>query len=281
MAYKLICIFAVRLSVARIAHIIKVFKGIDFLLYFSLLLFLTLASSLGVANDIPEVQNQILEKCELEITNNDIEKRYQNIQKKLEEDYNLGIPKQLKDNLINMRKQIDQLMLESFDLQANNSQEINSITHKIISKLEEMISILPKASQWAPKIRSQYVIPFTNINSIKAEHQDCLMRLAVKDIIDTDVNVKENETSENIYQKLTSELNQLNNNLYSLETTDIEKYIGLRNQLLIDLESYNKTSTPNQLVSKNIPSVLNSIQAEIERLLPSLELSKTYLSLVD
>ena len=239
-----------------------------------------LYSEVGFSEEFNENVSTSIEACEITLVNQDIEKRYQAIQKKLEQDFNNGLPKKLRTDLVGLRKDIDALTLQSFDLDSDNSQEMNLITQKTIDHLEKMISLLPQASGLAPKVRTQYVVPFTNINSLKADHQDCLMKIAIADA-KSQINEKETESSENIYKKLTSELNQLNKNLYRLETTDVQKFIGLRAQLLLDLESYNKSQDQQTQLAQQLPQILNSVQSEIERLLPGLQLSKKYYSIVE
>lgn len=231
--------------------------------------------TISVATD--HGQNEV-EVCRSHLVNQDLEDRYENIQEKLEKDFNQGLPKQLRSDLIEVRKQVDALSVKAFDLNDDSSQEINQITQQTIDSLERIIGLLPKASALAPQVREQYVVPFTNISSIRAERQDCLMKVAIADA-KAEIEDKKEVSSGNIYKKLTSELNELNQNLYKLETTDVQKFIGLRTTLLNRLEQYNKKPKQNSKLSQNIPEVLNSLQSEIEKVLPGLELSKKYYSI--
>ena len=216
--------------------------------------------------------------CESILINADIENRYKKIKKNMEQSFSQGLPKKIKENLIQISQKIDKLSLQTFDMNPENHQEINLLTQQTIDQLEKMIGLLPKASKLAPKMRKQYVMPFTNLNSIKAEHQNCLMEIAVKESQSQNIKV---ENSGNIYKQLTSELNQLNQELYKLETTDIERFIGYRSQLLSSLERYNTNDTSSASPSEKIPEILNSVQTEIEKIIPSLQLSKTYYSILN
>ena len=186
--------------------------------------------------------------------------------------------KKIKEALIQVSEKIDKISLQTFDINPDNHQKINVLTQQTIDQLEKMIGLLPKASKLVPKMRKQYVMPFTNLNSIKAEHQNCLMEKAVKESQNQDIKV---DHSGNIYKQLTSELNQLNQELYKLETTDVERFIGYRSELLSHLEKYNTNGTSSTFPSEKIPEILNSVQTEIEKILPSLELSKTYYSILN
>ena len=229
----------------------------------------------GFAKAKPKISKN---DCEAVLTNVDMENHYNRIRKNLEQGFNQGLPKKLKEDLIQVSGKLDKLSLQTFDMDPDNPQEINILTQQIIIQLEKMIGLLPKASKLAPKMRKQYVIPFTNLNSIKAEHQNCLMEIAIKESQNQDIKV---ENSGNIYKQLTSELNQLNQELYKLETTDIERFIGYRSQLLSYLEKYNTNKVPSPSHSEKIPEILNSVQTEIEKILPSLQLSKTYYSILN
>ncbi len=218
-------------------------------------------------------------QCETEVVTQDLEERYLGIQKKLEEDYNQGVPKKLKSEFLVLRKKLDDLNLKFFEIDSQNSQEINFMAQKILTALDDLIVILPKASRLAPTVRDQFVVPFTNINSIIAENQDCLMKLAVAEAQkEMSQNPVEN-SSGNIYKKLTSELKALNENLYKLETTDAQKFVSLKDELLKDLEAYNDNKDSQFKISANLPQMINAMQAEIERVIPGLELSKKYFSI--
>ncbi|MEM7646977.1 MAG: hypothetical protein AAF203_08715, partial [Pseudomonadota bacterium] len=131
----------------------------------------------------------------------------------------------------------------------------------------------------APQVRDQYVVPFTNMNSLKADQQDCAMKLAVQQVKDEETSEKaqESEKSLNIYKSLTQELSRMNDNLYVLQTSDTQKYIALRANLLGQLEQYNKKGGQTSFAfERELPKVLNSVQTEIEDLLPGLSLSKKY-----
>ena len=216
--------------------------------------------------------------CETSPVHKDIENRYNQIRKELEQGFNQGLPKKLKEDLTDVSRDIDKLSSQTFDMDSSNPQEINLLTQKTVDQLEKMIGLLPKASKLAPRMRQQYVMPFTNMNSIRAEHQNCLMELAIQESQNQKTPIK---NSGNIYKKLTSELNQLNQELYKLETTDVERFIGYRSQLLSYLEKYNTDGVSTVSPSEKIPEILNSVQTEIEKILPSLQLSKTYYSILN
>ena len=220
---------------------------------------------------------RVNEQCRAILVNHDIENRYLKIQKNLESDYKEGMPKQLKTDLIRVREDIDGLTTKLFDVNNKNPQEVNHIVQLTVDYLEKMISLLPKANRIAPMVRDRYVVPFTNMNSIRAEHQECLMRAAIEDVQKKDVASGEStESSANIYRKLTHELEKLNESLYTLQTTDVQRFITYRARLLNQLESYNKDPKEGGRITAKIPKVLNSVHNEIERLIPGLELSKNY-----
>ncbi len=218
------------------------------------------------------------EKCQTILVNQDIETRYKKIQAALEADYAEGMPKQLKTDLIRVREDIDTLTLKLYDVDTNNSQEVNHIAQLTIDYLDKMISLLPKATKIAPKVRDRYVVPFTNISSIRAEHQECLMEAAVDQVKNQATPEGSDEGAINIYKKLTQEMERLNSNLYTLQTTDVQRFINYRSRMLKQLEAYNKNKAEAFVVTKDIPQVLNNVHREIEKLIPGLELSKEYLT---
>lgn len=218
------------------------------------------------------------DQCQTSLVNQDIESRYKKIQDALEADYAQGLPKQLKTDLIRVRQDIDGLIGKLFDVDNSNSQEVNHIAQLTIDYLEKMISLVPKAHRIAPVLRDRYVVPFTNISSIKAEHQDCLMKAAVEEVKADKTLVASNESSINIYKKLTTELERLNNNLYKLQTSDVQRFISYRAKILEKLEDYNKNQGSAVAITNDIPQILNNVHREIETLIPGLELSKEYLT---
>lgn len=220
--------------------------------------------------------NPQMAACQAILVNEDIESRYKKIQDALEADYAQGMPKQLKTDLVRVRDDIDGLSVKLFEVDTNNSQEVNHIVQLTIDYLEKMISLVPKANRIAPQVRDRYVIPFTNISSVKADHQDCLMKAAVEDV--KAKGPATDEPSINIYKQLTSELERLNSNLYVLQTTDVQRYVGYRSQLMRGLEKYNKTNKNASALTGEIPVILNNVHREIEKLIPGLELSKDYLT---
>ncbi len=228
----------------------------------------------------PQQTAYVDEQCQAIIVNQDIEDRYKKIQSALEADYAQGMPKQIKTDLIRVRDDIDSLTVKLFEVDSSNSQEVNHIAQLTIDYLDKMISLLPKANQIAPKVRDRYVVPFTNINSLRAEYQECMMEAAVAQVKDQDTaSVSDaEEPSINIYKKLTKEMERLNNNLYTLQTTDVERYVSYRNQVMKNLEAYNKGEKQAVAVTSDLPQVLNKVHREIETLIPGLELSKEYLT---
>ncbi len=226
----------------------------------------------------PQETAYVDEKCQAIIVNQDIEDRYKKIQSALEADYAQGMPKQIKTDLIRVRDDIDSLTVKLFEVDSSNSQEVNHIAQLTIDYLDKMISLLPKANQIAPKVRDRYVVPFTNINSLRAEYQECMMEAAVAQVKDQDTVSTSEEPSINIYKKLTKEMERLNNNLYTLQTTDVERYVSYRNQIMKNLEAYNKGDKQAVAVTSDLPQVLNKVHREIETLIPGLELSKEYLT---
>lgn len=238
-------------------------------------------SNLKSESPVPPVHAET-EQCRALLVNQDIEERYQKIQKSLESDYKEGLPKQLKIDLMRVREDIDGLTSKLFDVNNRDPQEVNHIVQLTIDYLEKMISLLPKAHRLAPVVRDRYVVPFTNMNSIRAEHQECLMQAAIEDLQNKEPASKpEPESSHNIYRKLTRELERLNESLYTLQTTDVQRFISYRADLLKQLENYNRNQSAGDRITAKIPQVLNTVHNEIERLLPGLELSKNYYSIVD
>ncbi len=226
--------------------------------------------------------NPAEEKCQTTLVGQDLEKKYHEIQKRLESDFKRGMPKQLRTDLTRVRKDIDELIGQLFDVDDKNPQEVNHIVNRTIDYLEKMITLLPKANKIAPMVRDRYVIPFTNISSIKAEHEECLMKHAVAEVKESEKDLaSSNEPSINIYRKLTEELKNLNQNLYTLQTTDVQKFINFRADLLYKLEKFNQKKGKGSQVTANIPKVLNSVHTEIERLLPGLQLSENFYSTFD
>jgi len=224
-----------------------------------------------------EVLSPELQKCRSILVSQDVESRYKKIQDALEDDYANGMPHQLKTDLIRVRKDLDGLSVKLFEINSNNSQEINHIAQLTIDYLEKMISLVPKANKIAPRVRDQYVVPFTNMSSIRAEHQDCLMKAAIEDVKDRPINT--DGPSINIYRKLTGELERLNKNLYTLQTSDVQRFISYRAKILRRLEKFNKSNGQAGHVTEDIPQIINVVHTEIEKLIPGLELSKDYLTL--
>ena len=233
------------------------------------------------AQEVETIINQ--KACENFAVTSEIENRYAKIRENLEKDYNSGIPHKLKTELIKLRSETDKISQKIFDVADINTQEVNSLVKDTIDRLEKFIQLVPEISNNAPKVRDQYVVPFTNISSLKAEHQECLMTMAIEQAKNQVKDEPQIEEDLNIYKNLTHELNSLSNYLYRAETTDVQKFIQLRSELLSSLEEYNKSkevSSPNKVV-KNIPKTINAVQSEIEKLLPGLQLSKKYYSIID
>ena len=225
--------------------------------------------------------------CSSILIQKDFEDHYNKIREQLEQGFNQGLPKKLSDQLTAINQNIDRLSLQVFDINPDNSQEINLLVQGTIDQLEKIISLIPKLSNLAPKIRTDYIMPFSNMNSIGAEHQNCLMEIAIKEIQtqDRDTKIK---NSGNIYKKLTSELNQMNQSLYTLQTTRVEQFIGYHSQLLSSLEKYNAKEKGQNIktlarekISEEIPLILNSVQTEIDKIQPGLQLSKNYYSILN
>jgi hypothetical protein len=223
--------------------------------------------------------------CENYALTSEIQNRYDKIRKNLEKDFNSGLPYKLRTQLIDLRGETDQLSQKLFDVSDINDQEVNSLMNDTVDRLEKFIQLIPEISSNAPKVRTQYVVPFTNLSSLRAEHQECLMSIAIQQAKDDAKNDDATAIDDNIYQKLTEELKNLNANLYQAETSDVQRFVALRSELLNLLESYNKekdkSPETSQQVVKNIPKALNAVQTEIERLLPGLKLSKKYYSIVE
>lgn len=230
-----------------------------------------------IPTNTPEEVIERPDPCKRIIVNQDIENRYKKIQDALEADYAQGMPKQIKTDLIRVRKDIDGLIVKLFEVDTNNNQEVNHIAQLAIDYLEKMISLVPKANRIAPRVRDQFVIPFTNISSIKADYQECLMKAAVEEARSKPLAAND-EPSINVYRKLTTELERLNNNLYTLQTTDVQKFISLRSKIMRRLERYNKTNENAIAVTGDLPQILNGVHRDIETLIPGLELSKDYLT---
>ncbi len=222
--------------------------------------------------------NKQEEACQTTLVSQDLERKYLEIQRRLESDFKRGMPKQLRTDLVRVRTDIDDLIGQLFDIDTNNPQEINHIVQLTVDYLEKMIGLLPKANKIAPMVRDRYVVPFTNISSIKAEHQECLMKNAIAEVKEKNIASDDGEASMNTYRKLTEELKNLNQSLYTLQTTDVQKFINFRADLLYKLEKFNKRSESGSQVTANIPKILNSVHNEIERLLPGLQLSENFYS---
>jgi hypothetical protein len=104
------------------------------------------------------------------------------------------------------------------------------------------------------------------------------MQAAVEQVKDQKAPETSLEGAINIYKTLTKEMERLNNNLYTLQTTDVERFISYRSRLMRTLEAYNEDKKTAVAVTQDIPQVLNNVHREIEKLLPGLELSKEYLT---
>jgi len=248
-------------------------------------LVLLLSAQTSLANGEVDIQKPNRNQCEDIIIGEDFDARYKKIKMSLEEDFLNGKPKKLKQDLIGVREQIDKLSLEVYELESKDPQEFQHFALMTVQALDTLIDILPKASDLAPKMRNQYVVPLTNINSLKADYQDCLMREAIEQAqeeIKNDKNINDALADRaNTYANLASELNELNNNLYNLETTNIQKLVDYRAQLMLEIENYNKLSEKSNFefqASRQIPAFLHSVHTEIERVLPGLQLSKSYYS---
>ena len=269
--------------------LLKKFEALRRLFLVLITLLLTIPQfSAAQAMESNDNQNTMTEnECQAFLVNKSIEDQYNKIRAGFEKDFKSGLPYQLKTKLVAMRSNIDLLSGKSFDLEFNNQQEVNSMVKETLDQLESFIQILPAVANNAPKMRDQYIVPFTNINSLRAEQQACLLNAEIDKIKEEVSNPTMKEetqiTDANIYQTLTEELNKLNANLYQAETLDVQKYVALRANLLNDLAQYNKEQDPQiarQIVAK-IPQSIHSIQSEIEKLLPSLQLSEKYVSILD
>jgi hypothetical protein len=217
-------------------------------------------------------------QCQVALINQDMEARYKKLQNALEADYTNGLPQKIKTELLSIRSEIDALTVKLFDADLENSQEMNLIAQKTVEALEKMIGLVPQIKQMAPMMRDQHLIPFTNLSSARAEEQDCLMRAAIENA-ETETEIATDDGSINIYKKLTQELEQLNNNLYSLQTSNVQRFIGYRTNIISQQTLYNENQISGAALSVKIPEVLNSVHQEIEKMIPGLELSEGYLSL--
>jgi hypothetical protein len=224
--------------------------------------------------------------CENIIIDADFEQKFQEIQNNLEEDFNQGAPKKIKGELLEVRGKIDQLTLNVFDLKKPDSQEFHHFANQTLQALDQLIELMPRASAIAPKMRVQYVVPFANISSLKADYYDCMMRAAIEQAqeeIQTSGEIEvQNEDRSQTYKKLSKELNDLNKNLYHLETADLQKLISYRAQIINEIERFNQQGQPESYdftIAQEFPELLNSVHNEIEKVLPGLQLSKNYYSL--
>ena len=247
-----------------------------------------LPSNLGFAKS--DLDHSGKKDCSSILIQKDFENHYKKTREKLEEGLNQGLAKKLSDELMSINRNIDRLSLQVFDMNTDNSQEVNLLVQKTIDQLEKIIRLIPEISILAPKIRKQYVMPFTDMNSMGAEYQNCLMELAIEEIQSQDRDIKI-KNSGSIYKKLTSELNQMNQSLYTSQTFRVEQFIGYHSQLISALEEYNTYNTKGkdqddktsvrENISGKIPLILNSVQTEIDKVRPGLQLSKTYYSILN
>ena len=219
-------------------------------------------------SEAPELSNS---QCEALAVTKELQDKYENLKKNIESDYSSGLPNQMKSQLTKIRTEADIINQKIYDLQ-NSNQEINNIVADTINKLDEFIQILPSISNFAPKIRDRYIVPFANLNSLKAEEEQCLMKMRSQ---------ASEEASVNIYQKLTQELQIMSNNLFEAERISPQKYIIYRSELVETLSNYNKNNRLEdaQNLLTIIPKAIHSIQSDIEGLLPGLQLSKNYSSI--
>ncbi|MCB0376892.1 MAG: hypothetical protein KDD33_00240 [Bdellovibrionales bacterium] len=219
--------------------------------------------------------------CEAFLVSNDLEEKYEKLRKNLEKDFESGLPFQLRKKLNELRKQTDQVSVKLFDIEKSSGQEINNLVSEAIGQLDSFIALLPEISNNAPKVRDAYVVPITNLSSLRADHQECLMKAAVENV-KAHAGAEREVSSASVYSKLTEEMNRLNSSLYLAETSDVQKFVALRTDLYKALESYNKSQNPDDLnnVLQKIPRSVNGLQAEIEKIMPGLELSKKYFSIM-
>lgn len=221
------------------------------------------------------------EQCKTLLVSADLEQRYKKLQNKMKEDLSSGVPHELKNSFIKVREKIDLLAVQLFELEEKDNQSVNQTVNQVLVQLEQMIGLVPKVNELAPQMRDQYVIPLTNIDSLRADHEHCLMQAAIRKVSeDSSDSGNDLESSFATYNKLTEELERLNNDLYKLQTTKVEKFIGLRDEVLQSLAAYNNGQKGPHQLSTEIPEILNILHRDIEEIMPGLEVPKVYYSLL-
>lgn len=222
-------------------------------------------------------------QCEALLINQDIEARYKKIRSGLEISFNQGQPQQLHNNLVKVQKKLDDLALNNLDQEFPSRQEVTHSLNLLLVQIEQLISIVPQLSDLAPQVRDRYIMPFTTINNMRAEYQNCLMQLTVESAKNEVAHEPSGESSSNIYSRLVRELDKLNNNLYYLQMSNVQKFVGIRAELIQIINKLTETPTneTNRVAGQKIPTTIHTLQAEIEKLLPGLQLSKQYYSLIE
>lgn len=211
----------------------------------------------------------------------DLEKQFDELRKSLENGFQQGLPAQLRGELVKSRETSDDLTLQVLDTHIENEQEINGLVKKMLDHLDEFIVLVPKVSNHAPKVRDEFVIPFSNVSSLRSETKECF----VAEVDQNSGEIKETATETtniNKFALITDELNRLNHNLYEAQTISPQKYLSYKAELQEMIEKYNNSRdlySANQIKSR-VPEILNNMQTEIDVLLPGFQLSTKYMAVV-
>lgn len=186
-----------------------------------------------------------------------------------------GEPYLYKIELIRLRGDIDLLWARFYDLKKDATpEEIKVVVQEAVNKVSYLMNLIPKMSHMAHEVGPRVVLPFTHINSLVADHIDCInSRPVAEGPIKSDGHEQTNAA-----RALDTLLTRLNSSLHDLETFN-SPYQNFRALLVSTDEDGVETLNIGNL--QQIPTILNSMQRDIEMLLPALELPKTYSRLTE
>ena len=226
---------------------------------------------------LKDLKNLELEKCENQAIRSDLEKRFMTLQSQIVENFELGQTKKIRDELLTLRNNLDQLSIRSLDLSSSNSQELNHFVHQILEQFDLALKIVPEMKTDVARVKKDYVTPFQNINNEVTINQDCMMELAVlnaqNDKDDKDRSQASQMTSLKSYQILSQHFDRLNQNAFLIESYHPHELNQIKIQLSQGLELFNNGRNKN--FPHSLPLAINSLQEKLEKLLPGLQISQS------
>gem|GEM_PF-5422852 len=203
-------------------------------------------------------ETQTRNDCESQRVSNATQLQFEQLKQKLESGYAQGLPHQLQEELLGIREINDKLSMRLMDSKSAKVQELQEVLKMTIAHIEKFVAVIPKLAEQAPKVRDQYVLPLSNLEPVSLKcHTESLT-----------------------YQTVFKEIQRINSDLYSVQRLTPQKYINFQEDLqnLLNASLNDKNTKIAQEFQKKLPEVIHSLQTEVDRALPSFQLSAQYRS---